>query len=114
MLVKYMVGPGVSCGSEQVRPTTMHAPRADGRSWTTFHTTFSRQLVTGAPIVAALAVVPLAADDDPEAVAAGISFEPVAGGGLNAILPAAGGPVTIRVGDGPVVFRRGRSGGNAR
>jgi hypothetical protein len=106
MLVKYMVGPGVSCGSEQVRPTTMHAHRADGRSRATFETTFSRQLVTEQSIVAALAVVPLGPDDEPEAVAARITLEPAAGGGVTAILPALSGPVTIRAGHGPVVFRR--------
>lgn len=106
MLVKFMGGPGVRCGSEQVRPTTMHAPRADGRSRATFETTYSRQLVAEQPIVAALAVVPLGPDDDPEAVAARMALEPAANGGVAAILPAPGGPVTIRAGHGPVVFRR--------
>jgi hypothetical protein len=56
--------------------------------------------------VAALAVVPLGPDDEPEAVAARITLEPAAGGGVTAILPALSGPVTIRAGHGPVVFQR--------
>lgn len=110
MLVKFMGGPGVSFGSERVKPTTMHAPRADGRSWTTYHTTFSKQVIAGKPILAALAVVPLEPDDDPEVVAAQISLTPVAGGdpavGVRATLPTRGGSVEIEIGDNGVAFRR--------
>jgi hypothetical protein len=110
MLVKFMGGPGVSCGSEQVRPTTMHAPRADGRSRSTYHTTFSRQPVMGGPFVAALAVLPIRPGDDPEPLAARILLEPTGQGarerGVAAVLPTASGSVRIRVGDGPVAFHR--------
>ena len=110
MLVKFMGGPGVSCGSEQVRPTTMHAPRADGRSRSIYHTTFSRQPVMGGPFVAALAVLPLRPGDDSEPLAARILLEPTGQGarerGVSAVLPTASGSVRIRVGDGPVAFYR--------
>ena len=94
MLVKFMVGEGTTIHEERVVPGTMHAPRADGSRKTSYHTVASRHRVGTTPITAAMAVVPLTADDDPAAVADRILFERFDGDRVHVRLRTEGGSAT--------------------
>lgn len=101
MLVKFMKAPGLAIGSERVRPTTMHAPRADGSKNEEFFTAHSRgALVPGRRMVAAMAVLPLAADDDAARQAARVTFEDRAGGGVTVTIASPDGKGQVIVGAG--------------
>ena len=94
MLVKFMTGDETTIHEERVIPSAMHALRADGTKHTSYHTVASRRLVGTTPMTAAMAVVPLTADDDPATVADQIRFERFDGDTVHVRLPAAGGSAT--------------------
>jgi len=101
MLVKHLGGPGVTIDSVLVEPATMHAPRADGTRRTTFVTTFSRREVTGQPVTAVLAVVPLHQAADGRAAAEQIVLAASPPGEsatvARATVPGTDGPVVIDI-----------------
>lgn len=109
MLIKFMKAPGLSIGAERVQPTTMHAPRADGSKHQVFFTAHSRgALVPGRRMVAAMAVLPLAADHDAARHAARVTFDDRARGGVTVTIasPDGKGQVIVGAGGDAVEIRR--------
>lgn len=109
LLVKFMRAPGLAIGAERVRPTTMHAPRADGSKHQVFFTAHSRgALVPWRRMVAAMAVLPLAANDDAVRHAARVTFEDRARGGVTVTIasPDGKGQVIVGAGGDAVEIRR--------